>query len=775
MTSQNLAIWLFVYILQKGENKMTKRFLFLVIALCLSLCFVLTSCEMLGIGGDKPGQNGAQSTGTEDVPDDSQKEDGENDTVSSKDDNTQDDENDEPSVEMVTVTFDGNGGYFESGAVFTQEVEKGTLFAAPKNPEREGYIFSGWTTSKLTKKLWDFSKDVATEGLTLYAVWDEQAASILSVEGATINGTDVFMVVENETEFVALANKIVCSKDSSWKLYYDMLGQTEIPTKIASSKSGALLPGNNIFYILVTSKDQINVYTLNVHRSRNVDLIYYHGNELIHNETVKSGYSYDLTYAPSIKGYTFNYWMDIEGQRVSKIMPLDESVVFQANATANDYNIAYDTNGGEKINTTTKVTFDNDISLEVPSRQGYTFVGWKYGTNFITDKNGKGEAYSYASDITVTAEWSANEYLLTLNNSNSELGGVTGGGAYKYDSYVTVYATPKANCHFIGWFDENDNLVSSEASYRFKMGFAKTYTAKFASKTITLNYVVDGETVNTQEFALDSHINNLWEYSEEGKVFTGWYATNAFSTIDNKVTSTSALSIDKNDNAYVYGGTHTGSGSVDFTYSNGSYTVSGTKDKTVTELIIPSQFNGISVTSISNSVFSGCKGITSVVIPNSVTSIGYGTFSNCTSLTSITLPFVGATKDGTENVHFGYIFGASKHSDNYKFVPQSLKTVTITNATSIGDKAFYYCTSLTSIKLSNALTSIGSSAFCYCEGLTSIELPSSVTSIGERAFYNCTSLTSIELQNGVTSIGSSAFYNCTSLTNIEIPNSVTSI
>ena len=53
----------------------------------------------------------------------------------------------------------------------------------------------------------------------------------------------------------------------------------------------------------------------------------------------------------------------------------------------------------------------------------------------------------------------------------------------------------------------------------------------------------------------------------------------------------------------------------------------------IKELVIPN-----SVTSIGNSAFSGCTGLTSVTIPNSVTSIGYKAFSSCTSLTSVTIP-----------------------------------------------------------------------------------------------------------------------------------------
>ena len=56
-----------------------------------------------------------------------------------------------------------------------------------------------------------------------------------------------------------------------------------------------------------------------------------------------------------------------------------------------------------------------------------------------------------------------------------------------------------------------------------------------------------------------------------------------------------------------------------------------------------------------------------------------------------------------------------------------------------------------------------------------ITISSGVTSIRDRAFYNCSSLTSITIPNGVTSIGSSAFSGCSSLTSITIPNSITSV
>ena len=153
-----------------------------------------------------------------------------------------------------------------------------------------------------------------------------------------------------------------------------------------------------------------------------------------------------------------------------------------------------------------------------------------------------------------------------------------------------------------------------------------------------------------------------------------------------------------------------------------------------------------SVTTIGDYAFRGCSGLASITIPDSVTSIGKYAFSYCTSLTSMTLPFVGATKDGTYDTHFGYIFGADSFGENKSYVPSSLKTVIITGGESINDYAFYQCTSLTSITIPDGVTSIGNYAFYDCTGLTSITIPDSVTTIGDQAFFGCSSLTSVYYQ-----------------------------
>ena len=151
--------------------------------------------------------------------------------------------------------------------------------------------------------------------------------------------------------------------------------------------------------------------------------------------------------------------------------------------------------------------------------------------------------------------------------------------------------------------------------------------------------------------------------------------------------------------------------------------------------------------------------VKSAVIADGVTSIGDSAFFDCTSLTSVTIP------DSVTSIGEYAFYNCT-----------SLTSVTIPNSvTSIGEYAFYNCTSLTSVAIPDSVTSIGDDAFSNCKSLTSVTIPDSVTSIGEYAFYNCRSLTSVTIPDSVTSIGDDAFSNCKSLTSVTIPDSVTSI
>ena len=152
------------------------------------------------------------------------------------------------------------------------------------------------------------------------------------------------------------------------------------------------------------------------------------------------------------------------------------------------------------------------------------------------------------------------------------------------------------------------------------------------------------------------------------------------------------------------------------------------------------------ITSIGESAFLGCRGMTELTLPNSVTSIGGNAFEGCSGLTELILP---------------------------------------NSVTSIGNAAFEGCSGLTELILPNSVRSIGDIAFTYCSGLEKITVESGNSCYDSRD--NCNSIIDTEfntlivgcknsvIPNSVTSIGYYAFYGCSGLTELTLPDSVASI
>ena len=160
--------------------------------------------------------------------------------------------------------------------------------------------------------------------------------------------------------------------------------------------------------------------------------------------------------------------------------------------------------------------------------------------------------------------------------------------------------------------------------------------------------------------------------------------------------------------------------------------------------------------------------LTSITIPNSVTSIGDRVFENCSSLTSIAIAEDNTMYDSRNNCN------AIIETATDTLIAGCQNTIIPNGVTSIEDYSFYGHNKLTSIVIPDSVKSIGDYAFYYCSGLASITIGNGVKSIGDSAFYNCSSLTSVTIPNGVTSIGSCVFTG-TSIKSIAIPESVTSI
>ena len=139
-----------------------------------------------------------------------------------------------------------------------------------------------------------------------------------------------------------------------------------------------------------------------------------------------------------------------------------------------------------------------------------------------------------------------------------------------------------------------------------------------------------------------------------------------------------------------------------------------------------------------NSLITGCQNTT---IPNSVTGIEHYAFNGCSSLTSITIP------NHITNIQSNPFLSCS-----------SLATIVVESGNPIYDSR------------DNCNAIIQTATNTLIAGCQNTTIPESVTSIGNSAFYRCSSLTSVTIPNSITRIEGSAFSNCSSLTSITIPN-----
>ena len=183
------------------------------------------------------------------------------------------------------------------------------------------------------------------------------------------------------------------------------------------------------------------------------------------------------------------------------------------------------------------------------------------------------------------------------------------------------------------------------------------------------------------------------------------------------------------------------------------------------------------VKTVGASAFEDCGNLKSIDLKN-VTSVGAFAFSGCDRSTSVTASKLENIGDNA----FAYNCYATtisignnvKTIGNYAFYRcSSVKSLTIPAATvTVGDHAFAYCSVLATVSGGSAIQSVGSYAFYFCAALKSITFTDNLRFIGESAFEGDRYLTSAALGTGVREIGENAFFKCMKLTTITGGNNL---
>lgn len=221
---------------------------------------------------------------------------------------------------------------------------------------------------------------------------------------------------------------------------------------------------------------------------------------------------------------------------------------------------------------------------------------------------------------------------------------------------------------------------------------------------------------------------------------------------------------------------------VEYKIENGEAHVKTVPNKsTVTEIVIPDEYEGVPVTKIADFSAANLEYVTKIYIGKNVKEIGTWSMTNNQHITAFevdennpyfcdvdgviytkdmkTLIFYPPAKDLTDAKDGdGKDIKVSKYS-----IPDRVET--------IRSKAFYKCANLIELNVPASVKRIEEKAFFRCERMENLILPEALEFIGKDAFSYCYGLREINISANVKEIGEYAFYNCTNLKTVNVDNS----
>ena len=232
--------------------------------------------------------------------------------------------------------------------------------------------------------------------------------------------------------------------------------------------------------------------------------------------TVTFDSAYGELPVPTKDGYTFVGWLDAEGNKVlaETIYTVAGDSTLTAQWAGNAYTITLDAGEGATLETTTvTVVYGEPINtLPEPTKEGYIFAGWFDAEgNAVTAET----IYATEGDMTLTAQWIAAEYTITLEDGTTV--------PVTYGEPIGELPVPeKEGYTFAGWVDEDGNVYTAETIYNVPGDI--TLFAAWAANTYTVTLNADGGKVDpaTITVTYGEAIGTLPTPTKAGYKFQGW-------------------------------------------------------------------------------------------------------------------------------------------------------------------------------------------------------------------------------------------------------------
>ena len=626
----------------------------------------------------------------------------------------------------TTVNYDADGGEAASSSrVFKKNINN--------DPTKPGYDFKQWY-------LTDFTLDATTFTATanLKASYDIITYNIsynFSGGKAIDQNAPFYSAYTVEDEFII---------PNLYKKGYTFLGWSKYSTE--TPKIDYVFEKGTIGNINFVAHFEANTYKISFEGAEDVTTTL----------SVKYDSYFNLPKSTK-KGYTFLGWHDENGQKVEDGYYLwDHDITLTAKYNINKYTITYNLKGGTNNSSNpTSFTINDKITLKDPSLEGNTFLGWTITGESSTPKKNL-VIENRASNITVNANWEANDYVVSIDYDDGKTDVFT--KTFTYGKSYSITEPTKQGYDFVKFVDQNNKTVASSGTWKYvDVTSIKAIWTESLNTPYKINYYfesLDGDYDLVLSKSLtgktNSYVNKQYdEYLTSIADYDEFHFVGEKEIVSSQILADGSMCIDFYFDRNVY--------EVEFFPNNGesSFTNQYKFGEKINETVNRDEdiFIGWYKTDITDPEGS-IYDVEFVEVIDSNTTQLYAGFEGELSLES----FSYIKKASTIAINFVL------EDEGFITIPKYVENLPVTE---ILDACFKDLTYLQGVTLPDTITYIGESAFKDCSSLETVSGCSDISRIEKNTFYGCESLTNIDIDfNSLTYIGENAFR----YTNIETLN-----
>lgn len=343
----------------------------------------------------------------------------------------------ETTSQSYTVTF-----YNDDSEITSTQIEAGTaLTILPETPFKSGYRFDHWENAETHETV--TADTIVTSDLTVKAVFTEISIYTVTVNYYYHNNSanqdvtfdkEIFQLEERDTPYQITpptSTEVKREEDSTLTadaIYYPQEAVIELKSGDLAIKDE--LDGNidgkvtiNLQYVPYTAEYTVHYMLKNLT-----------GDDYTEIQSVTNHGVLGSTVRPQVLSYDYAIFEKTEATKLTQSQGQNLYVYY----TRNSYTLSYNTNGGSYIPYLTGL-YESKVSLtdNVPTKTGYTFVGW-HEKEDLSDTAKTSGTITLDSDKTLYAEWKANTVNYTINYYKEVYNNATRKTSYVYDSAVSA-------------------------------------------------------------------------------------------------------------------------------------------------------------------------------------------------------------------------------------------------------------------------------------------------------------------------------------------------